>query len=133
MLFLRPIYTNTTTQREGNNMKTITFKTGRVYDFEQVITAFSEDNRTITFYDSARDVYYAFNLYSKDTSQDDIEFFELDQWDQGTVMSWYDGDREGRPDVSNEPFNEAQLMKIIDLQFDNHVQQDKIREQKKSK
>ena len=114
-------------------MKTITFKTGRVYDFEQVITAFSQDNRTITFYDSARDVYYAFNLYSKDTSQDDIEFFELDQWDQGTVMSWYDGDREGRPDVSNEPFNEAQLMKIIDLQFDNHVQQDKIREQKKSK
>jgi len=115
-------------------MKTITFKTGRVYDFEQEITAFSEDNRTITFYDSARDVYYAFDLYSKDTPQADIEFFELNQWDQETVMSWYDGDRDGRPDVSlTEPLNEAQLMKIIDLEFDNHVQQDKIREQRKSK
>tara|TARA_R100001443_G_scaffold92903_3_gene99576 strand:+ start:1078 stop:1425 length:348 start_codon:yes stop_codon:yes gene_type:complete len=115
-------------------MKTITFNTGRVYDFEQVITAFSEDNRTVVFYDASRDAYYAFDLYSKDTSQDDIEFFELDQWDQDTVMRWYDGDREGRPDVSlTEPLTPAHSEKICDLVFDTHVQQAKIREQRKNK
>ncbi len=114
-------------------METITFNTGRVYDFEQVITAFSEDNRIITFYDSARDIYYSFELYSKDTSQEDIEFFELDQWNQDTVMSWYDGDREGRPDVSNTPLSAVKQDKIVDLAFDNHMQQAKIREQRKNK
>ena len=85
---------------EGCTMKTITFKTGRTYNGEQVITASSEDDRIINFYDSARDMSYSFELYSEDTPQDDVEFFELDKWDQDTVMRWYDGDREGRPDVS---------------------------------
>lgn len=72
------------------HMKKITFKTGRFYDFEQEITAYSYNGRTIHFCDPSRSLHYSFDLYSKDTSQDDIELFDLDDWDKDTVITWYD-------------------------------------------
>jgi hypothetical protein len=106
MLFLRPIYTNTTTQREGNNMKTITFKTGRFYDFEQEITAYSYDGQTIHFCDPSRSICKSFKHYDG-WSPEQVKRFKLDQWDKDTVMNWYDG-----TDRTDEVFDEKEISKM---------------------
>lgn len=70
-------------------MKTITFKTGRTYDFEQVITAYSYDGQTIHFCDPSRSLHYSFKHYDG-WSPEDVKDFGLDEWDKDTVMEWYD-------------------------------------------
>lgn len=69
-------------------MKKLTFKTGRKYDTEQVIKAFSEDGCVITFEDDSRDLSYSFENSKVPTD-----------WDKNTVMDWYDGNRKGKPEV----------------------------------
>ena len=78
-------------------MKTITFNTGRMYNGEQVITASSIDGRVITFKDPSRDLEYTFRNNPEWFTEEDMEMFG--DWDESSVMSWYDGDRTNRPEV----------------------------------
>ena len=82
-------------------MKTITFNTGRTYNGEQVITASSIDGRVITFKDPSRGLEYTFRnkpeWFTEEDVKEDVELFG--DWDERSVMSWYDGDRTNRPEV----------------------------------
>ncbi|MBT5122748.1 MAG: hypothetical protein HOM38_08490 [Euryarchaeota archaeon] len=77
-------------------MKTITFNTGR-NNGEQVITASSIDGRVITFKDPSRGLEYTFRNNPEWFTEEDMEMFG--DWDESSVMSWYDGDRTNRPEV----------------------------------
>jgi hypothetical protein len=78
-------------------MRTITFNTGRTYNGEQVISASSVDGRVITFKDPSRGVEYTFQNRPDWFTAEDVEMFG--DWDERSVMSWYDGDRKNRPEV----------------------------------
>ena len=78
-------------------MRTITFKTGRNYGVWQEISASSEDGRVIHFKDPSRGLEYTFQNHPESYSPEDIAMFR--EWDERTVMSWYDGDRSHRPEV----------------------------------
>lgn len=78
-------------------MRTITFNTGRTYDGEQVITASSLDGRIITFKDPSRGIEYTFENRPGWFTDEDLA--TLGDWDERSVMSWYDGDRRNRPEV----------------------------------
>ena len=69
-------------------MATITFKTGRKYNGEQIIKASSLDGCVITFSDDSRDLSYTFKNSDIPTN-----------WDKETIMNWYDGNRTNKPEL----------------------------------
>ena len=79
-----------------NVIKTITFKTGRIYDFEQEIVATSYDDGVVTFADASRRIEGEFMVVNENLRPLISEKTIMGRYDRGE----YDSTRRSSNDVA---------------------------------